>query len=68
MHRDSRICQAIFKTGISSPPLEIFTVSSIFDFAQADAPATSGALRFDLFVSKLAGELERVSPFASPLR
>jgi hypothetical protein len=48
MHRDIRIWQAIFKTGISPPPLEIFTVSSIFDFAQADAPVTTGALRVSI--------------------
>jgi hypothetical protein len=48
MHRDNRIWQAIFKTGISPPPLEIFTVRSIFDFAQADAPVTAGALRVSI--------------------
>jgi hypothetical protein len=48
MHRDNRIWQAIFKTGISPPPLEIFTIGSIFYFAQADAPVTSGALRVSI--------------------
>jgi hypothetical protein len=40
--------QAIFKTGISPPPLEIFTVGPILDFAQADALVISGALRVSI--------------------
>jgi hypothetical protein len=48
MHRDNRIWRAIFNTRISSLPLEIFTLGSIFDFAQADAPVTSGALRVSI--------------------
>jgi hypothetical protein len=37
-----------FQDRNSPPPLEIFTVGSIFDFAQADAPVTSGALRVSI--------------------
>jgi hypothetical protein len=48
MHRDNRIWQAIFKTRISPRPLEIFTVVSMFDFAQADVPVTSGTLRVSI--------------------
>jgi hypothetical protein len=48
MHRDNRIWQAIFKTGIPSPPLEIFARGPILDIAQADVPVTSGALRVSI--------------------
>jgi hypothetical protein len=48
MHRDNRIWQAIFKTGISPPPLEFFSVGPIFYFAQADAPVITGALRVSI--------------------
>jgi hypothetical protein len=48
MHRDSRIWQAIFKSGISRASLEIFARGPILNFAQADAPVTSGALRVSI--------------------
>jgi hypothetical protein len=51
VHRDNKIWQAIFKAGITLPPLEIFTVGSIFHFAQADAPVTPGALRVSICLS-----------------
>jgi hypothetical protein len=51
MHRDNRIRQAIFKTGISPAPLEIFARGPILDFAQADVPVTSGALRVSICLS-----------------
>jgi hypothetical protein len=48
VHRDNRIWQAIFKTGISPPPLEIFAIDPILNFAQADALLVSRALRVSI--------------------
>jgi hypothetical protein len=48
MHRDNDMWPGTFKTEISPLPLEIFAVGPIFDFAQADAPAISGALRVSI--------------------
>jgi hypothetical protein len=46
MHGDNRIWQAISRPEFH--PLEIFARGSIFDFAQADAPVPSGALRVSI--------------------
>jgi hypothetical protein len=48
MDRDNRSWEAIFKTGISPPPLEIFAIGLILNFAQADALLVSRALRVSI--------------------